>query len=86
MSSIDPLISGQAPGTASPPRSMAVGHAFRDMPFGSIHLKICAVLFFAFAIEAWEMLMLTYVAGDLATSLQVGMTEVGIAISALFLV
>ena len=85
MSSIDPLISGQAPGTASPPRSMAVGHAFRDMPFGSIHFKICAVLFFAFAIEAWEMLMLTYVAGDLATSLQVGMTQVGIAISALFL-
>ena len=85
MSSTDPLISGQAPGTASPPRSMAVGHAFRDMPFGSIHFKICVVLFFAFAIEAWEMLMLTYVAGDLATSLQVGMTEVGIAISALFL-
>ena len=85
MSTIDPLISGQAPGTASPPRSMAVGHAFRDMPFGSIHFKICAVLFIAFAIEAWEMLMLTYVAGDLATSLQVGMTQVGIAISALFL-
>ncbi len=85
MSHIDPLISAQPPGTASPPRSMAVGHAFRDMPFGSIHFKICAVLFFAFAIEAWEMLMLTYVAGDLATNLQVGMTQVGIAISALFL-
>jgi putative MFS transporter len=85
MSSIDPLISGPAPGTASPPRSMAVGHAFRDMPFGSIHFKIGAVLFFAFAIEAWEMLILTYVAGDLATSLQVSATQVGIAISALFL-
>lgn len=85
MSTIDPLISGQAPGTASPPRSMAVGHAFRDMPFGSVHFKIGAVLFFAFAIEAWEMLILTYVAGDLATSLQVGATQVGIAISALFL-
>lgn len=85
MSNIDPLISGPGPRTASPPRSMAVGHAFRDMPFGSVHIKICAVLFFAFAIEAWEMLMLTYVASDLGTSLQVGMTEVGIAISALFL-
>ena len=81
MSHIDPLISAQPPGTASPPRSMAVGHAFRDMPFGSIHFKICAVLFFAFAIEAWEMLMLTYVAGDLATNLQVGMTKVVIASS-----
>jgi putative MFS transporter len=85
MSNIDPRISGPAPGTARPPGSMAVGHAFRDMPFGSIHVKIGAVLFFAFAIEAWEMLILTYIAGDLATSLQVGATQVGIAISALFL-
>ena len=45
MSSIDPLVSGPAPGTASPPRSMAVGHAFRDMPFGYIDFKIGAVLF-----------------------------------------
>jgi putative MFS transporter len=85
MSNIDPLISGQVPGTASPPHSMAVGHAFRDMPFGAIHFKIGAALFFAFAIESWEMLILTYNAGDLATNLQIDAAQVGIAISALFL-
>ncbi|WP_227471756.1 MFS transporter [Paenarthrobacter sp. YJN-5] len=84
MSNIDPQLSKSA-GTASPPGRMAVGHAFRDMPFGSIHVKIGAILFIAWAIEAWEMLILTYVAGDLATSLQIGPTQVGIAISALFL-
>lgn len=85
MTNFDPHTSEPVPGTASPPHSMAVGHAFRDMPFGSIHVKIGAVLFVAFAIEAWEMLILTYIAGDLATDLQVGATQVGIAISALFL-
>lgn len=85
MSNIDPLISEPVPGRASPPHSMAVGHAFRDMPFGSIHFKIGAVLFFAFTIEAWEMLILTYNAGDLATNLQIDAAQVGIVISALFL-
>lgn len=64
---------------------MAVGAAFHRMPFGAAHVKIGFALWMAFAIESWEMLTLTYVAGDLEADLQISSTQVGMAISALFL-
>ncbi|MFL5449493.1 MAG: MFS transporter [Gemmatimonadales bacterium] len=55
------------------------------MPFGAVHLKIGIALFVTFAIESWEMLILTYVASDLEGSLAISATQVGMVISALFL-
>lgn len=64
---------------------MSVGAAFACMRFGPAHVKIGFALWMAFAIESWEMLTLTYVAGDLERDLQIGAAQVGLAISALFL-
>src|SRR5882757_753787 len=73
------------PHTTPVAQDYPIGHAFKAMPFARIHLRIGCVLFVALAIEAWEMLILTYVAGDLARDLSLSQTQVGFAISALFL-
>jgi MFS transporter, putative metabolite:H+ symporter len=78
---------GAVPPTAPPQQttSLPVGAAFKQMALSSIHIKIGLVLFVTFAIESWEMLTLSYVAGDLGHDLHLGAGQVGLVISALFL-
>ncbi|ADD44851.1 MFS transporter [Stackebrandtia nassauensis] len=71
----------QAPAT---PDTEAVGTIFTRMPLNRRHLMAGFALFFAFVIEAWEMLILSYIASDVEAELQVGDTAIGFLISAMF--
>ena len=54
------------------------------MPLTGRHLKAGFALFFAFMIEAWEMLILSYVSSDIEREFAVSSTSIGFLISAMF--
>jgi putative MFS transporter len=65
--------------------TLPVGTVFARMSLTAAHVKVGIALFMAFAIESWEMLSLTYVAGDLQRGLGITTAQMGLVISALFL-
>ncbi|MFF3494617.1 MFS transporter [Streptomyces sp. NPDC002795] len=87
MSTDDPVRSSpDAPAAPSPGiEALPVGAVFAHMSLTSAHIKAGATLLAALAIESWEMLSLTYVAGDLERDLHMNSAQLGLVISALFL-
>ncbi|MGP4014299.1 MFS transporter [Saccharopolyspora sp. 5N708] len=70
--------------TQSPAAGTSVGKIFADMPLTRQHLKAGIALFFAFVIEAWEMLILSYVSSPIEREFSVGPTSIGFLLSAMF--
>lgn len=68
---------------ASPPRQ--VGDIFNHVPLTREHLKACLALFFVFAIEAWEMMIIVYTAPLIAQDFTLDALAVGHLIGAMFI-
>ena len=68
---------------ASPPRQ--VGDIFNHVPLTREHLKACFALFFVFAIEAWEMMIIVYTAPLIAQDFTLDALAVGHLIGAMFI-
>lgn len=66
-------------------RTCEVGDVFRDVPLTRTHLQCCLVLFFVFAIEAWEMMIIVYTAPLIAAEFSLDALAVGHLISAMFI-
>jgi len=62
-----------------------VGDVFRDVPLTREHLKCCLALFFVFAIEAWEMMIIVYTAPLIAEDFSLDALAVGHLIGAMFI-
>ena len=65
--------------------TLQVGDVFLDVPLTREHLKCCLALFFVFAIEAWEMMIIVYTAPLIATELTLETLAVGNLISSMFI-
>lgn len=63
---------------------VSVGTLFTGMPLTRQHLKAGFALFFAFIIEAWEMLVLSYISPAVKSGLGVGTSSIGLLISAMY--
>ena len=61
------------------------GYWFESMPLTSAHWAAGMVIFFTFAIEAWEMLILIYSVSNIAAEFNLETRQIGTLISALFL-
>jgi putative MFS transporter len=78
----------QQPGGAAPVpggAALPVGRVFDDMPLTREHAKAGFALFFAFIIDAWELLILSYVATPVEHEFRIGPALIGWLLSALFL-
>ena len=64
---------------------LQVGDVFRDVPLTREHLKCCLALFFVFAIEAWEMMIIVYTAPLIAKDFALDTLAVGNLIGAMFI-
>lgn len=64
---------------------LQVGDVFRDVPLTREHLKCCLALFFVFAIEAWEMMIIVYTAPLIAQDFILDTLAVGNLIGAMFI-
>ena len=64
---------------------LQVGDVFRDVPLTREHLKCCLALFFVFAIEAWEMMIIVYTAPLIAQDFALDTLAVGNLIGAMFI-
>lgn len=80
MSDVTPM-SAQANYTST----RQVGDVFRDVPLTREHLKCCLALFFVFAIEAWEMMIIVYTAPLIAQDFSLDALAVGHLIGAMFI-
>ncbi|MFJ7883945.1 MFS transporter [Pseudomonas sp. NPDC096917] len=81
--SISHLCSLQAPDSGT--NTLQVGDVFRDVPLTREHLKCCLALFFVFAIEAWEMMIIVYTAPLIAQDFALDTLAVGNLIGAMFI-
>lgn len=61
-----------------------VGRVFESVPLTSQHWKYLVVLFFAFVIEAWELLIIAYVGTSIESDLGFKAAQLGTLISAIF--
>ena len=75
----------ETPSPGSNASIQQVGDVFRDVPLTREHLKCCLALFFVFAIEAWEMMIIVYTAPLIAEDLALDALAVGNLISAMFI-
>ncbi|UVH52710.1 MFS transporter [Pseudomonas sp. CBSPBW29] len=75
----------ETPSPGSNASIQQVGDVFRDVPLTREHLKCCLALFFVFAIEAWEMMIIVYTAPLIAEDLTLDALAVGNLISAMFI-
>ena len=78
------------PDTPTPPcrpdtKSRHVGDVFRSVPLTRQHLKCCLALFFVFAIEAWEMMIIVYTSPLIASDFALDTPAVGHLIGAMFI-
>ncbi|MEH7344584.1 MFS transporter [Bacillus sp. JJ1532] len=64
---------------------MQVGELFKDMPFNSRHAFVGMVLFFAFVVEAWEMMIIIFLSGAIAAEFNLTAVQTGSIIGAIFL-
>ncbi|WP_143498451.1 MULTISPECIES: MFS transporter [unclassified Pseudomonas] len=65
--------------------SMQVGEVFENFPLTREHLKSCLALFFVFAIEAWEMMIIVYTAPLISQDFQLDAVAQGNLIGAMFI-
>ena len=65
--------------------SKRVGEWFEDMPVTATHWRACIVLFVAFVIESWEMMILILSSGAIEADFGLTTTQTGSLIGALFL-
>ncbi|WP_300729482.1 MFS transporter [Pseudomonas sp.] len=65
--------------------TLQVGELFRDVPLTREHLKSGLALFFVFAIEAWEMMIIVYTAPLIAQDFALDTLAVGNLIGAMFI-
>ncbi len=65
--------------------SRQVGDVFNDFPLTREHLKSCFALFFVFAIEAWEMMIIVYTAPLIAKDFELDAMAIGNLIGAMFI-
>jgi len=70
---------------ATPGAARAAGYWFEDMPLTRAHWAAGFVLFFAFVIEAWEMMIIILSAGNIGASFGADAQMIGTLISAIFL-
>lgn len=75
----------ESPSQGSNASIRQVGDVFRDVPLTREHLKCCLALFFVFAIEAWEMMIIVYTAPLVAEDFALDALAVGNLISAMFI-
>ena len=61
------------------------GYWFEAMPLTRAHWFAGLVIFFTFAIEAWEMLILIYSTSSIAAEFDLSIQQIGTLISAMFL-
>lgn len=66
-------------------RTLSVGKVFADMPFTREHWKAGVALFFAFVIEAWEMLIVIMASGMISRDLRLNEKELGSLMSSIYL-
>lgn len=79
------VAAGSTPqGDAFPSRGMSVGQVFENFPLTREHLKSCLGLFFVFAIEAWEMMIIVYTAPLIGKDFQLDSLAIGNLIGAIF--
>lgn len=71
--------------TPASSQRITVGEVFDTVPLTSQHWKCLFALFFAFVIEAWELLIIVYVSTAIATDFGLSATQIGTLISAVFL-
>lgn len=64
---------------------LRVGDVFREVPLTREHLKCCLALFFVFAIEAWEMMIIVYTAPLIAQDFALDTLAIGNLIGAMFI-
>jgi len=62
-----------------------VGEVFQHFPLTRQHIKACLALFFVFAIEAWEMMIIVYTAPLIAKDFALDALAIGNLISAMFI-
>jgi putative MFS transporter len=74
-----------SPPTNNSPSSIAIGQVFKNFPLTREHLKIGCILFFIFAIEAWEMMIIVYIAPLIANNLKINPIAIGELISSMFI-
>ena len=67
-----------------PQRGISVGQVFENFPLTREHLKSCLGLFFVFAIEAWEMMIIVYTAPLIGKDFQLDSLAIGNLIGAIF--
>ena len=80
MSDVTPM-----PAQANYTSTRQVGDVFRDVTLTREHLKCCLALFFVFAIEAWEMMIIVYTAPLIAQDFSLDALAVGHLIGAMFI-
>lgn len=73
----------QAQGTVA--NEIQVGQIFESMPVTREHYKVGSILFLAFAIEAWEMMIIVFTSGMISQTFNLSPTQVGALIGAIFL-
>jgi MFS transporter, putative metabolite:H+ symporter len=62
-----------------------VGSIFQSMPFTKKHKAVGMALFMAFVIEAWEMMIIIMISGDIAADFGLTPVQVGSLIGSIFL-
>ena len=65
--------------------TLQVGDVFHDVPLTREHFKCCLALFFVFAIEAWEMMIIVYTSPLIAQDFALDTLAVGNLIGAMFI-
>ncbi|MBI0579489.1 MFS transporter [Neobacillus cucumis] len=71
--------------TAKPKTAIQVGELFKDMRFNKRHAFVGFVLFFAFIIEAWEMMIMIFISGAIASEFKLSAVQVGTLIGSIYL-
>lgn len=85
MSDIPSMLHLAPPISDANARNRKVGDVFKDIPLTRTHLQCCLVLFFVFAIEAWEMMIIVYTAPLIAAEFSLDALAVGHLIGAMFI-
>lgn len=87
--SFDPIAASETghdrPGAAAvADGALPVGHAFATMRLTREHVKAGGALFFAFVIEAWEMLIVSYVSSSMSDDFHIDAAAVGLLLSSMY--
>lgn len=65
--------------------TVAVGSYFEKMPLTKKHVFVGTALFFAFVIEAWEMMLMIFISDSIAAEFQLSKVQIGSLIGSLYI-